>query len=206
MSIFEAVEEEIRTYIFRNTNSDIRFMYDNGCRQTAEEIMRNHNGLNSDENYLNKSDLNYQIEQLIDTIVYLNDSDKINEELSLIDKQVVQRKEINFLNYKLCLKDIPFYRRIKSIQSSGMFLNSLIKNDEFARNIGSTLSNLFYDGKLSHNIALDNTISVVWAKYKNIVTNFYKILWNVLERENRTREWSSPSMAIEEFLKHYKSN
>lgn len=181
-------------------------MFDNGCKNTVMETLKHYRVVHFDSALTIQDDLDNRVKQLINTMLYLNDKDKVNADIETIENYVVKHREINFLNYKLCIKDIPLYSKIEEIQTCGMFLNTVRANNELSISVGSIIANRLYNGKLTPTKALKRATLNFQKNYRYVVTQFYDNLWNVLEIENRTREWSSPSMTIEEFLKHYKSN
>lgn len=208
-------------FIINQTNTKVTIDEEMLYNQLSHEIMHSYRLYNilithtsSDNNrkerykkYSNNEPTDTYAERIVKIIYYLKDKDEVNANLASMANYIIRHKEINFVNYKQCVSKMPFYDKIKEMQKYGMFLNNIKGNEELAKSVGNTISNMLYDGKISYIRALNNTIYSLQKTYQYIIRQFYKILWNVLERENRIRERKEPTMiTVEEFLRNYKPN
>ena len=142
-----------------------------------------------------------EIVNMIKKIYYLTDNDEITVNFSTMANYVIRNKYINFLNYKHYLSEIPYYNKIQEMAEYGDILRYSIKNKMFVNAVGNIISNTIYDNKLSPQKAFNKTLIRLDKAYQFCTKQFYKILFNVLQKENRPRKNTSPTDYTTEDIK-----
>lgn len=168
------------------------------------------NGNKPDYNeYSNYQEDDTTLERFVKESYYITDIDEINSNSSSEATYILNKKEINFVNYKNYLKEIPFYNKIIEIKKKILIINKLIKQNENIKiTFGYVISRTIYKGKYDKEpiIAFNKMFNRLYRTYTYCVKRFYNILWAALEKDNRLRTINASKPVTDEELENALKN